>query len=232
MRQLGDSDRRRPSDGWGRDAGEGMPPPPIETHVFGGTFAPAWALSCFYGPLADRLARGGPVQFHAMTPLGGVGRTDKIVESHAPICERARSTGIRLRLAGHSLGGVVAWALAHEYADTVDCVEVWGAPLRGTSMARFFHNVAAEARFLNPASRWLKRYDAPLNGPVVRSMYSAVDALVVPARQACYVEGDRAENHLLSPFPVPRRVRRPGERIHSGWSDHLLLPRHAALLAA
>jgi pimeloyl-ACP methyl ester carboxylesterase len=202
------------------------------THVFGGTFAPSSILPHFYGRLAGRLAGGGPVNYHAMAPLGGIGRTDKIVESFAPIFEAARARECRLRVAGHSLGGVVAWALAHEYQDVVDVVEVWATPVRGTGVAWLFHHLGAEARFLAPGSRWLKRYDRPLNGPVVRSMYTACDLFVVPPRQSSYVEGDRAQNHLLSPFLFHRSNRRPSERVHTGWADHLLLPRHATLLAA
>ena len=92
----------------------------------------------------------------------------------------------------------------------------------------------ALASFLSPDSGWLKRYDRPLNGPVARSIYTALDLMVVPARDSSYVEGDRAENHYLSPLWVRRWDRRPAERVHTGVADHVMLPRHnrLALLAA
>ena len=136
-----------------------------------------------------------------------------------------------VRLVGHSLGGVVAWALAHEYPDVVETVEVWAAPLRGTALAILLRHGGAEARFLSPGSRWLARYDRPLDGPRVRSVYSACDALVVPPRRSSHVEGERADNHLLCPWPLPAGKKRSDERVHSGWSDHILLPRHPRLLS-
>jgi pimeloyl-ACP methyl ester carboxylesterase len=203
----------------------------LVTHVFGATLVPAWMLPAFYRPLAERLATGGSIEYHAMTPHGGLGRTDRLVESYMPLLEAARANRCQVRLAGHSLGGVVAWALAHEFPDVVDTVEVWGAPLRGTAVARFFRQIGAESRFLSPGSRWLSRYDRPLNGPVVRSIYTACDVFVVPSRRASYAEGDRAENHFLAPFRVPARSSRPTEHLHTGWADHVLLPRHERLLA-
>ena len=77
-----------------------------------------------------------------MAPHGGLGRTDHIVESFTPMLNDARRAGSPIRLAGHSLGGVVAWALAHEYGDIVDTVEIWGAPVQGTAVARFLRNLA------------------------------------------------------------------------------------------
>jgi pimeloyl-ACP methyl ester carboxylesterase len=202
-----------------------------ETHVFGGTLVPGWLASRFYAPLGRRLAAGGPVEYHAMTPHGGLGRTDRVVDSFRPLMESAVDRGAQVRLAGHSLGGVVAWALAHDYPDAVDQIEVWGAPLRGTAVARFFRHLGAEARFLLPASRWLSQYDRPLNGPSVRSYYTACDVLVLPPRRSSWVEGDRAENHFLAPLPLPRPAARVNEHVHAGWCDHLLLPRHGRLLA-
>ena len=205
------------------------------THVFGATLTPARVLPWFYGPRAARVAEGGAIHYHAM-PYGGLGRTDRIVESFLPLLDSAKARDEKLRLVGHSLGGVVAWVLAQECPEAVDTVEVWGAPLRGTGVARFFARVSAvqEARYLSPESAWLKRYDKPLNGPVVRSIYTALDMLVVPSRDSSYVEGDRAASHYLSPFWVRRRDRRAGERVHTGVADHVLLPRHArlAMLAA
>src|SRR3954452_23403454 len=132
-------------------------PSGFPTHVFGGTLVPPLIMPSFYGPLVRRLAEGGPVSYHAMAPWGGLGRTDLIVESFAPLLEAARAGGTPVRLAGHSLGGVVAWALAHEFPDVVDTVELWAAPVRGTAavlLARAF----AEGRFLAPGSRWLTKY--------------------------------------------------------------------------
>jgi pimeloyl-ACP methyl ester carboxylesterase len=201
------------------------------THVFGATLTPAFVMPWFYAPRAKRLAEGGEIHYHAMAN-GGLGRTDRIVESYLPLLDEARSNGEKLRLMGHSLGGVVAWALAHECGDVVDTVEVWGAPLRGTGVAGFFRHVVAEARFLSPMSRWLESYDRPLNGPRARSMYTAIDLLVQPPRQSCYVEGDGAENHYVTPLGLRRRDRRPGEQVHVGLADHVLLPRYARLVAA
>src|SRR5207247_369400 len=80
--------------------------------------------------------------------------------------ESAQARHEKLRLVGHSLGGVVAWALAQEYPEAVDTVEVWGAPLRGTGVARFFARISAvqEARFLSPDRGWLQRYHRPVHG--------------------------------------------------------------------
>ncbi|HET6795094.1 MAG TPA: hypothetical protein VFH45_11655 [Acidimicrobiales bacterium] len=207
-------------------------PGPMPTHVFGGTLVPSWMVPVFYRPIGRRLAAGGPVTYHAMAPYGGLGRTDRIVDSYLPLLERTAAAGGRVRLAGHSLGGVVAWALAQEYPEVVDTVEVWAAPLRGTSIARFLHNLGAEARFLSPGSRWLRRYDRPLSGPVGRSVYTACDALVLPVRESCYMEGERVANHFLTPVPLPFGRRRPAERVHTGLADHILLPRHRGMLAA
>jgi pimeloyl-ACP methyl ester carboxylesterase len=203
------------------------------THVFGATLLPSFLMPWFYKGRAERLAEGGTVHYHAM-PKGGLGRTDDIVESFMPILEDARQQGEKLRLVGHSLGGVVAWALAHEIADAVDTVEMYGAPLRGTGLANFFKFIqpVQEATFLARGSKFLAGYDRPLNGPIVRSLYTSIDLFVVPPRESCFVEGDRAENHLLSPRALPLNEQRAGERVHPGLADHVLLPRHGRLLAA
>lgn len=202
------------------------------THVFGGTLVPSFMLPWFYSRSAKRLAEGGEVHYHAM-PGGGLGRTDDIVESFLPILDGAHHRGEKLRLIGHSLGGVVAWALAHELSDAVDTLEVYAAPLRGTGLANFFKFIEAvpEPTYLARGSEFLKRYDKPLNGPVARSVYTAMDALVVPVRETSYIEGDRAENHFLSPFGLRRRESRARERVHTGIADHIMLPRHSGLLA-
>lgn len=208
---------------------------PRRTHVFGATLLPAFLLRPFYRTLGSRLAAGGEVSYHAM-PGGGLGRTDAIVEWFLPLLDDARGRGEQVRLAGHSLGGVVAWALAHEIPEAVETVELWGAPLRGTGLAAFFRNVGvAEARFLSPGSRWLARYDTPLCGPRVRSVYTACDLFVMPPRDSCFVEGDGAENHYLVPTPLRGPERRRHEHVHLAWADHVLLPKHprvAALTAA
>lgn len=210
----------------------GGAPDGFPTHVFGGTLVPCWVMRPFYGPVARRLAQGGPIRYHSMAPRGGVGRTDRIVASYAEVFERARSRNQKVRIVGHSLGAVVAWALAHEWTDVVDTVELWCAPLRGTALARLFQAVSAEARFLSPGSRWLATYDRPLDGPTVRSFYTACDVFVVPPRRSSYVLGERAENHFLCPPASRRPSHREGERIHQGLGDHVLLPRHSGLLTA
>jgi pimeloyl-ACP methyl ester carboxylesterase len=203
------------------------------THVFGATLLPSFLMSWFYKGRAENLAEGGEVHYHAM-PNGGLGRTDDIVEKFLPILEDARQSGEKLRLMGHSLGGVVAWALAHEITDAVDTVEMYGAPLRGTGLANFFKFIqkVPEATYLARGSEFLAGYDKPLNGPVVRSLYTSIDLFVVPPRESCFVEGDKAENHLLSPRALPFNEQRTGERVHPGLADHVLLPRHGRLLAA
>ena len=203
------------------------------THVFGATLLPSFMMGVFYKGRAQRLAEGGDVHYHAM-PKGGLGRTDDIVESFLPILEDARRNNEKLRLMGHSLGGVVAWALAHEVTDAVDTVEMYGAPLRGTGLANFFKFIqkVPEATYLARGSEFLAGYDKPLNGPVVRSLYTSMDLFVVPPRESCFVEGDRAENHLLSPRALAFNEQRAGERVHPGFADHVLLPRHGRLLAA
>ena len=202
------------------------------THVFGATMLPSFMMGLFYKGRAQRLAEGGDVHYHAM-PKGGLGRTDDIVEQFVPILEDARQSGEKLRLMGHSLGGVVAWALAHEVSEVVDTVEVWGAPLRGTGLANFFKFIkpVKEATDLARGSEFLAGYDRPLNGPTVRAVYTAADLFVVPPRETCFVEGDRAENHLLTPRPLARSERRLAERVHMGLADHILLPRHGRLLS-
>jgi pimeloyl-ACP methyl ester carboxylesterase len=203
------------------------------THVFGATLLPSFLLPWFYSGRAKRLAEGGEIHYHAM-PKGGLGRTDDIVEGFLPLLEEARQQGEKLRLVGHSLGGVVAWALAHEITEAVDTVELWGAPLRGTGLANFFKFIqpVQEATFLSRGSEFLAGYDRPLDGPVVRSLYTALDLFVVPPRESCFVEGERAENHLLTPRDLPRNEQRSGERVHPGLADHVLLPRHGRLLSA
>ena len=211
-----------PSSGSGRRKGE------IETLLFPTTLMPAYAISRFYAPLLRRLP-AGPVRFHAL-PGGGLGRTDTVVDGFRPVLEAVRGRGGRLRLIGHSLGGVVAWALAHDYPDVVAEVELYAAPLRGSSRLATWMPLP-EARFLTRASRWLRQYDRPLNGPMVRSVYTFCDVFVTPAREVSRVEGDRAENHYVVPFHVPSRQRRADEHLHRATVSHTLLPRHARLQA-
>lgn len=221
-----------PQDKGGATAASCGSPDGFPTHVFGGTLVPSWVMSLFYAPAAKRLAQGGPITYHSMAPHGGTGRTDRIVASFATLFGTARSQDQKVRIVGHSLGAVVAWALAHEWTDVVDTVELWGAPLRGTGFARLFQAVSAEARFLLPESRWLASYDRPLDGPVVRSIYTACDLFVVPPRRSSHVQGERAENHFLCPAALRRPTHRATERVHAGLADHVLLPRHPGLLAA
>lgn len=200
----------------------------IETLLFPTTLMPAYAIARFYAPLLRGLPPGR-VRFHAL-PRGGLGRTDAVVDGFRPGLEAIGARGGRVRLVGHSLGGVVAWALAHDYPDIVAEVELYAAPLRGTSRLATWMPLP-EARFLTRASRWLGQYDRPLNGPMVRSVYTFCDVVVTPAREVCRVEGDRAENHYVVPFHVPARQRRDHEHLHRAAVSHTALPRHARLQA-
>ena len=195
------------------------------THVLGPTLMPRFLMPRFYRSVVHRVAAGGPVRYHAM-PEGGLGRTDEIVDSLKPLLIAAESAGQRVRLVGHSLGGIVAWALAHEHPAAIELAELWCAPIRGTALATVSAPVA-ESRFIAPASRWLRRYDRPLAGTFVRSVYTTLDQLAVPAARACYVEGDLVENHLVTPFARPRL--RVNEFHHRAGGDHVLLPRSAAV---
>lgn len=201
----------------------------LETHIFGTTLMPRRFMPRFYAPLVAVLPPGR-VSYRAMTEAGGLGRTDLVLDAMRPGLDRARARGARVRLVGHSLGGVVAWVLAREFADIVEEVELYGTPIRGTILTGTRLPVP-EARFLARASRWLRAYDEPLDGPLVRSVYSACDVFVAPPRAASAVRGERAENHFIVPFPMPPQLRRPGERLHLGVADHVGLPRNRRLLA-
>ena len=203
---------------------ESPAPVALETHVFGPTLMPGYLMPRFYRRLVTRLANGGAVAYHPMTDRGGLGRTDRIVDSLRGYLEDARADGRQVQLAGHSLGGVVAWVLTHEYPDVVRVAELWSTPVRGTALSNVMVPVA-EARFLARASRWLRNYDRPVSGPLVRSVYSTLDQLAVPSTRVCYIEGDTAENHLVSPVAVPRRLRGRNVQLHRGVADHVFLPR-------
>ena len=196
------------------------------TLILGPTLMPGWLMPRFYAPLVARLHDGPAdgVAYHPMPEAGGLGRTDRIVEGLRPRFEQARADGVRLRLAGHSLGGIVAWALCHEYPDVVEVAELWAAPIRGTALATTTVRVP-ESRFLARESRWLRRYRAPVTGPLVRAVYSPLDPLATPSLRACVVEGDTAENHVVSPLPLPARFHCPNQYVHLGLAGHTLLPR-------
>lgn len=194
----------------------------VVTHVLGPTLMPGFLMPRFYRGVTRRLAGSGPVRYHSMPERGGLGRSDRVVDSFREVMEEAGGRGDTVRLAGHSLGGIIAWVLAHEYPTVVEMAELWCAPVRGTALA----NVAVpvpESRFLARASRFLRRYDRPLNGPLVRAVYTPLDQLAVPAANACYVEGDNVENHIVTPFRV--RAERPNTFVHRGTGEHVTLPR-------
>ena len=202
------------------------------THVLGPTLMPRWLMPRFYRCVAERVSAGGPVLYHAMPERGGLGRTDFVVDGFRPIVEAAAANRQKVRLVGHSLGGIVAWVLAHEYPYAIESVELWCAPVRGTALANVLVPVA-ESRFLARTSRWLKRYDKPLtSGPAVRSVYTVLDQLAVPAAHACYLEGERAENHVVSPYAHRRRLHRVNEYAHRGAAEHITLPRLLSINAA
>jgi pimeloyl-ACP methyl ester carboxylesterase len=204
------------------------PAKPVCTYVLGPTLMPRVLMPRFYARIVKRLQGDGDCVYYAMPELGGFGRTDKIVDALRWPLEQARARRERVQLVGHSIGGVVAWALLHDYPDVVARAELWCAPLRGTKLAPAGAPVA-EARFLTPASRFLKRYDRPVSGPFVRSVYTLLDPLAVPSRHTCYVEGETAENHIVSPLPVPRRFLRTNEQHHRGIADHISLPRMTSI---
>lgn len=187
--------------------------PVPQTHVFGGTLAPRWSLESLYGRLARRVSAGGPVFCHAMAPAGGLGRTARVVERSRPIMEAAVGAGRHVRLAGHSLEGVVAWVLAHDDPEAVELIELWGAPVRGPAVARLFSIVSPAARSLAPRSRRLAQHDRPLDGPIVRVVYSGCDGIVVPPRTSSAVEGKRAADHFVTapicPFSATARSYEP-----------------------
>jgi pimeloyl-ACP methyl ester carboxylesterase len=199
---------------------------PATLHVLGPTLMPHGMVPRAYRRLTGRLRdRNGTVTYHGMPERGGLGRTDRIVDGFRPLLARARADGGRVRLAGHSLGGVVCWALAHEYADVVERVELWCAPVRGTRLASARAPVA-ESRFLCRESRWLASYDRPLTGVRLRAVFPAKDALASPAVDVCPVEGDDCENHLVHrPGAAPRGVA--GMTLHAGSGGHVTLPARA-----
>lgn len=201
------------------------------THVLGPTLMPRFLMPRFYRRVVQRLAAGGDVYYHAMPQRGGLGRTDLIVDSFRPILRAAAANGEQVRLVGHSLGGIVAWALVHDHPESIEMAELWCAPVRGTALATVSAPVA-ESRFLARASRWLRRYDRPVVGPLVRAIYTPLDQLAVPAAEACYIEGNRVSNHLVAPFRIARRGLRPAEFHHRGAGEHVTLPRAASINSA
>ncbi len=207
-----------------------LPPTPFPTSsttvlMLGPTIMPGFLMPRFYARVAARLSRGGlPIEYRPMPEFGGLGRTDHVVDHFRPRFEEARARGERLRIAGHSLGGIVAWVLSHEYPDVVDLAELWCAPIRGTALGGVSLPVP-EARFLARTSRFLKRYDHPIHGPLVRAIYTPVDQLAIPARDTCFIMGSTVENHMVMPFRPPARYRRPHQWVHVGLGEHVLLPR-------
>ena len=200
----------------------------VETHVLGPTLMPRFLMPRFYRALTNRLADGGPVHYHAMPERGGLGRTDLVVDHFRPLVEAAAARRRKVRLAGHSLGGLVAWVLAHDYPYAIEVAELWCTPVRGTALANVTVPVA-ESRFLARASRWIRRYDRPVEHTRVRSIYTTLDQLAVPSRYACYLEGDNVENVVVSPNGLKRRERRPNEHVHRGAAEHVTLPRLASV---
>lgn len=200
----------------------------VETHVLGPTLMPRFLMPRFYRVLTDRLAGDGPVHYHAMPERGGLGRTDLVVDHFRPLLEAAAAKRHKVRLAGHSLGGLVAWVLAHDYPYAIDVAELWCTPVRGTALANVTVPVA-ESRFLARASRWIRRYDRPVEHTRVRAIYTTLDQLAVPSRYACYLEGDNVSNVVVSPNGLKRREQRPNEHVHRGAAEHVTLPRLASV---
>lgn len=198
------------------------------THVLGPTLMPRFLMPRFYRAVVRRVAGSGNTCFHAMPEHGGLGRTDRVVDSFRSLIEDADSRGDKVRLVGHSLGGIIAWVLAQEYPRSIESAELWCAPVRGTALANVLVPVA-ESRFLARASRWLKGYDRPMAGPFVRAVYTPLDQLAVPAMSACYLEGENVENHVISPFRVGSP--RANEFVHRGAGEHVTLPRSAGVNA-
>ena len=199
----------------------------IVTHVLGPTLMPRFLMPRFYRSIARRVAGDGPVVFHAMPERGGLGRTDHVVDGFRAIVEHAAARRTKVRLVGHSLGGIVGWGLAREYPHAIESAVLWCAPIRGTALANVLVPVA-ESRFLAPASRWLRTYDRPLNGPRVRAVYTSLDQLAVPAAHACYLEGDSVENYLVTPYRRGVRLRANEFRLR-GAAEHITLPRHTSV---
>ena len=198
------------------------------THILGPTLMPRFLMPRFYRGVVARVAGNGPVTYHAMPERGGLGRTDLVVDGFRDIVEQAAARREKVRLVGHSLGGIVAWVLVHEYPYAIEYAELWCAPVRGTAWANVVAPVA-ESRFLARTSRWLQRYDRPLNGPPVIAIYSALDQLAVPPSRACYLEGDHVTNYLVSPY---RRVPlRTNEVLHRAFGEHVTLPRGGSINA-
>lgn len=203
----------------------------VVTHVLGPTLMPRFLMPRFYRALTRRLAGDGPVQYHAMPERGGLGRTDHVVDHFRPLLEAAAAKRQKVRLAGHSLGGLVTWVLAHDYPYAIDVAELWCTPVRGTALANVTVPVA-ESRFLARASRWIQRYDRPVAQTRVRAIYTTLDQLAVPSLSACYIEGDTVENHVVTPSPGRVRSSRPNEFVHRGTAEHVTLPRLASINAA
>ena len=201
----------------------------VVTHVLGPTLMPRFLMPRFYRGVVARVAEGDEVVYHAMPERGGLGRTDHVVDGFRAIVERAAARREKVRLVGHSLGGIVAWVLTHEYPHAIERTEVWCAPVRGTALANVLVPVA-ESRFLARASRWLRSYDRPLNGPPVTAIYTALDQLAVPPARTCYLEGDAVENYLVTPYRRPRLLR-PNELLHRAIGEHVTLPRVASINA-
>lgn len=194
------------------------------TIVLGPTLMPGWMMPRFYRPLATRFGGGGEVAFHPMPERGGLGRTDVVVDHFRPLVASARLRGVTLRIAGHSLGGLVAWALAHEYPETIEAVELWGAPINGTLLGHT-RGPVAEMRFLARESRWLHQYAEPVDDVFVRAVVTPLDVLAMPGLIACRVPGENAETHIVSPVPIPRLLRPRNSWVHIAAAGHTLLPK-------
>lgn len=179
-------------------------------------------MARFYRRAISRFEARGEVELHAMPERGGLGRTDRVVDHFRGMLEAAGRRGEQIDLAGHSLGGIVAWVLAHEYPEVVRRAELWCAPVRGTALGRVGAPIP-ELRFLARDSRFLRRYDTPTAGPVVRAVYTVLDPLAVPAYETCYLEGQGVENHVVT--PVPRWRTRENEFVHRAAVEHVVLPR-------
>ena len=162
-------------------------------------------------PMAVYLRRQGRVvDTISLTPSWGQKGLEVLAEDLAAFIQSRYSTGQKIDLVAFSMGGLVARYYLQRLGglERVDCLVTISTPHHGTFLAYFLGNSGGrQMRFQSEFLRDLARDAVRLKTISFTSLWTPLDAIILPARSSIMAEAD---NQKMIVVAHPLMVRQRG----------------------